>query len=326
VFGSLPRGVPNNRLGLALWIASPSNPLTARVAVNRLWEKFFGAGIVRTTEDFGTRAEPPSHPELLDWLATEFVAKQWDLKAMQKEIVMSAAYCQSSRVSPELLRKDPENRLLARGPRFRLPAEVIRDQALAVSGLLTEKLGGPSVRPYQPAGIWDETSVYGNLHNYMHDKGPNLYRRSFYTIWKRTAAPPEMTLFDAPSREVCQVRRARTNTPLQALVLLDDETFVEAARVLAQMALTQGGTTPAQRVTFAFRRTLCRPPTPAELAILTRGLAARIAHYRAAPDAALRLVSIGDAPRPPGLNVPELAAYTITASILLNMDETITKS
>ncbi len=324
-FPPLPPGAPNNRLGLALWIASPNNPLTARVAVNRFWEKLFGVGIVSTTEDFGTRAEFPSHPELLDWLATEFVRLHWDMKAMLKEMVLSATYRQSSTLTPELARRDPENRLVARGPRFRLTAEAIRDQALAVSGLLVEKIGGPSVRPYQPDGIWDETNVYGNLRNYQHDKGDGLYRRSIYTIWKRTAAPPLMTLFDAPGRETCRVRRARTNTPLQALALLNEETYVEAARVLAQRMLTEGGSTPEARLAYAYRRTLGRLPTPTETKILLAGLQMRLTKYRAEPDAALKLVSTGDSPRDPKLDTAELAAYTLTASILLNLDETITK-
>jgi hypothetical protein len=224
-----------------------------------------------------------------------------------------------------LLHRDPQNRLLARGPRFRLPAEVIRDQALASCGLLVEKVGGPSVRPYQPDGIWDELSVYGNLRNYQHDKGDGLYRRSLYTIWKRTAAPPLMTIFDVPGRETCRVRRSRTNTPLQALALLNDETFVEASRVLAQRMLTDGGTTPAARITYGFRRAVGRRPTPAELSVLTGGVSKRLARYNAQPDAAAKLVAIGDSPRDPKLDVPELAAYTTVASVILNLDETITK-
>jgi hypothetical protein len=324
-FPPLPAGAPNNRLGLALWIASPDNPLTARVAVNRFWEKLFGTGIVATSEDFGTRAEFPSHPELLDWLATEFVRLKWDMKAMLKEMVMSAAYRQSSRITPELLKRDPENRLLARGPRFRLPAEMIRDQALYAAGLLTEKLGGPSVRPYQPDGIWDEVSVYGNLHNYQHAQGADLYRRTFYTIWKRTAAPPMLTLFDVPGRETCRVRRSRTNTPLQALVLENDVTYVEAARVLAQRMLTEGGATPESRIAYAYRHVLGRRPTPQETRVLTAGLAKRLAKYRADQPAATKLVSLGDYPRDPKLDVSELAAYTVAASVILNLDETITK-
>ena len=324
-FGSLPKNAPNNRLGLAEWIASPDNPLTARVAVNRFWEKFFGIGLVPTTEDFGTRAEFPSNPELLDWLATEFVREKWDQKAIQKLIVTSAAYRQSSKLTPALLERDPENRLLARGPRFRLQAEMIHDQALAVSGLLVEKIGGPSVRPYQPDGIWNEISSYGNLTNYMHDKGDNLYRRSLYTIWKRTAAPPVLTLFDVPGREMCRVRRSRTNTPLQALVLMNEVTFVEAARVLAERMMTEGGTTPEKRIAYAFQRTLNRMPTPAESKILATGQRKLLVRYRAASAEAEKLISIGDAPRNPKLEAADLAACTMTASILLNMDETITK-
>jgi hypothetical protein len=323
--GALPAGAPNNRLGLARWIASPNNPLTARVAVNRMWEKFFGVGIVATSEDFGVRAEFPSHPELLDWLATEFVRRKWDMKAMQKLMVMSAAYRQSSVAPPALWKRDPENRLLARGPRFRLPAEVIRDQALAVSGLLVEKTGGPSVRPYQPDGVWDELSVYGNLRNYKHDKGEGLYRRSLYTIWKRTSAPPLMSLFDVAGRDTCRVRRYRTNTPLQALALLNDETFIEASRVLAQKMLTEGGSTPESRIAYAFRRTLGRRPTPVESKVLADGLRKRLVRYRATPEVAEKLLAIGDTPRDKQLNAPELAAYTLTASVLLNLDETVTK-
>ncbi|HEY0075815.1 MAG TPA: DUF1553 domain-containing protein, partial [Abditibacteriaceae bacterium] len=248
-FGNLPEGAPNNRLGLARWIANAENPLTARVWVNRQWEKFFGTGLVKTSENFGLQGEAPSHPELLDWLATEFVRLKWDMKALQKQIVMSAAYRQGSKVSPILLQRDPENILIARGPRFRLPAEVIRDQALATSGLLAPKIGGPSVRPYMPENVWDETSVYGNLRGYKADKGEGLYRRTLYTIWKRTAAPPTLLLFDAPARESCRIRRSTTNTPLQALSLLNEVTFVEAARVLAQKTLQEGGTSPEQRIT-----------------------------------------------------------------------------
>jgi hypothetical protein len=211
--GALPAGAPNNRLGFAQWLVSGEHPLTSRVWVNRAWEKFFGTGLVKTTENLGSQAEWPSHPELLDWLATEFVRLKWDMKAMQKLIVLSATYRQSARVTPALLERDPENRLLARGPRFRLSGETLRDQALALSGLLVPTVGGPSVKPYMPAGVWDETSVYGNLRNYQPDAGEGLYRRSLYTIWKRTAAPPTMLIFDAPNREICTVKRSRTNTP-----------------------------------------------------------------------------------------------------------------
>ncbi len=320
----LPKGAPNNRLGLAEWIASPENPLTARVTVNRLWERFFGNGIVSTVEDFGTRAEYPTHPELLDYLATEFIRLKWSLKAVIREIVTSAAYRQSSKVDQAKLEADPQNRLVSRGPRFRLPGEVIRDQALFVSGLLVEQLGGPSVRPYMPDGVWDETNFYGNLRNYMHDKGPGLHRRSLYTIWKRTAAPPNMLLFDVPSRETCRVRRARTDTPLQALTLLNDTTYLEAARVLAQNVMRKAST-PEARLAYAFRAVLVREPTAEELELLLAGLRKKIASYRANPERAREMVFVGDAPIDLGLDRAELAAYTIVASTLLNLDEAVTK-
>lgn len=324
VFGGLPPGAPNNRLGLARWIASPDNPLTTRVAVNRFWERIFGIGIVATSEDFGTRAEFPSHPELLDWLATEFVRLKWDMKALQKRILMSATYRQSSSAPAALYHRDPQNRLLARGPRLRLSGESIRDQALAVGGLLAEKIGGPSVRPYMPEGIWDEVNVYGNLRNYQHDKGEGLYRRSLYTIWKRTSAPPTLTLFDVPGREMCRVRRSRTNTPLQALALMNEVTFVEAARALAQRMILEGGRTPEQRIDWAFRTVVARPPMPQELKLLSGGIAKRLAKYRSDRVAAASLLKQGDAPQEARLDPVELAAYTLTASTLLNMDEAVT--
>jgi len=307
----LPVGAKADRLAFARWVASAENPLTARVWVNRAWEHFFGAGLVRTTENLGTQAEFPSHPELLDWLATEFVRLGWDMKATHKLIVMSATYRQSSRVTPDLLVRDPENRLMTRGPRFRLPGELVRDQALAASGLLTPTVGGPSVRPYMPAGVWDEVSVYGDLRNYKMDAGPDRHRRTMYTVWKRTAAPPTMLLFDAPNREVCTVRRSRTNTPLQALALLNEFTYVEAARALAARMKAEGG---ADRLTYGFRLVTARRPTAAELAVLAEGYAADLARFRADPDAAKRLA--GDA---------ELAALTLTANVLLNLDEVVTR-
>ena len=232
--------LPKTRLGLAKWIVDPENPLTARVAVNRYWQMYFGNGLVKTAEDFGSQGESPSHPELLDWLATEFIDSGWDIKAMQKLIVMSSAYRQSSRVTNELLEKDPENRLIARGPRYRLNGQSIRDQALAVSGLLVERIGGPPVMPYQPEGLWDEVSVKG--YKYIVGDGDDLYRRSMYTFWRRTVPPPSMMNFDNASREACSVLTARTNTPLQALNLMNDEQFVEASRSLAgrMLALTEG--------------------------------------------------------------------------------------
>ncbi len=325
VLPPLPAGAAANRLGLAQWLVAPENPLTARVWVNRSWEKFFGVGLVKTVENFGSQAEPPSNPELLDWLATEFIRLGWDMKAFQKMLVMSAAYRQSSKVTPELLARDTENRLLARGPRFRLPGELIRDQALAASGLLVEKLGGPSVRPYMPEGVWDETSRYGDLRGYKHDTGDGLYRRTLYTIWKRTASPPSMLLFDAPTREVCTVKRSRTNTPLQALALLNEVTYVEAARALAQRMLTEGGATPAERVRFGFRRVASRSPEPAELAVLTGGLEKRLAKFRAEPETARLLLASGELKPDAKLDAAELAAYTVTANVLLNLDEVVTR-
>ncbi|MBI3878727.1 MAG: DUF1553 domain-containing protein [Verrucomicrobia bacterium] len=325
VLPPMPVGSPTNRLGLAKWLVDPQHPLTARVWVNRQWEKFFGTGLVKTSENFGMQSEPASHPELLDWLATEFVRLKWDMKAMQKLIVMSATYRQSSKVTPALVERDPENRLLARGPRFRLPAEVIRDQALAASGLLVEKIGGPSVRPYMPEGVWDETSKYGDLRGYKHDTGDALYRRTFYTIWKRTAAPPTMLLFDSPSREICTVKRPRTNTPLQALALLNEITYVEAARALAQHMMTDGGATPAERIAWGFRRVTSRQPDAADLKVLTAGLEKRLVKYRAEAEAAKKLVALGESKPDAKLDPAELAAYTLTANVLLNLDEVVTK-
>ena len=322
---SIPKNVPNNRLGLAKWIISPENPLTARVTVNRIWERFFGNGIVTTIEDFGTRAEFPSHPELLDYLATEIVRLKWDLKAMVKQIVMSATYRQSSRITEQKLQQDPLNRLISRGPRYRLPGEVIRDQALFAAGLLVEKIGGPSVYPYMPQGVWDETNFYGNLRNYQHAVGTGLYRRSLYTIWKRTAAPPNMLTFDVPGREACRVRRARTDTPLQALTLMNDLTFVEAARVLAQRMLQEGGLTESQKLSYGFKCVLSRAPTTEELRYLSAGLQKRLAKYQKDPGAARDLISVGLYRVDKSLDPALLAAYTVAASTILNLDEAVNK-
>ena len=240
----LPEGLPNNRLALARWLVDPNNPLTARVVVNRFWQMYFGNGLVKTVENFGSQGEWPTHPALLDWLATEFVRSGWDVKGLQKQIVLSATYRQSSRTTPAMLLRDPENRLLARGPRIRLSAEMVRDQALAISGLLVEKIGGQSVKPLQPEGLWKDLS---GGEDYEPDKGENLYRRSLYTFWKRTVAPPGMVTFDAPSRETCTVRQTRTNTPLQALNLMNDVSYVEAARVFAQRIMIEGGPLPGER-------------------------------------------------------------------------------
>ena len=271
------------------------------------------------------QSDPPSHPELLDWLATEFVRLGWDMKAMQKLMVMSASYRQSSKITPASLERDPENRLLARGPRFRLPAELIRDQALVASGLLVERIGGPSVRPYMPEGVWDETSKYGDLRGYRPDQGDGLYRRTLYTIWKRTAAPPTMLLFDSPSREICTVKRSRTNTPLQALALLNEVTYIEAARSLAERMLTEGGATPAARIAWGFRRVTSRPADAAEVKLLAAGLEKRLAKYRADAEAAKKLVAQGQSKADAKLDPAELAAYTLTANVLLNLDEVVTK-
>ncbi len=321
----LPAGAPNNRLGLAQWLVSGEHPLTARVWVNRAWEKFFGTGLVKTTENFGSQAEWPSNPELLDWLATEFVRLKWDMKAMQKLLVMSAAYRQSAALTPALAERDPDNRLLAHGPRFRLSAETVRDQALAVSGLLNDKFGGPSVRPYMPPNVWDETSVYGDMRGYKADEGEGLYRRTLYTIWKRTAAPPTMLLFDSPSREICTVKRGRSNTPLQALALLNEVTYVEAARRLAERMLTEGGATPEARIAWAFQRATARQPDAKELQTLTAGLTARLTLYQQDAAAAQQLISQGASKPDAKLNPAELAAYTATANILLNLDEVVTR-
>ena len=261
----LPPGAPVNRLGLAQWLIAPNHPLTARVAVNRFWLQVFGTGIVKTAEDFGAQGEPPSHPELLDWLAVQFREDGWDVKRLMKRLVMSAAYRQSSRVTPETLAKDPANRLLARGPRFRLDAEMLRDQALFASGLLVETVGGPSVKPPQPVGLWEAVGYTdSNTAHFKADTGvEKVHRRSLYTFWKRTSPPPQMTTFDAPSREACQVRRERTNTPLQALLLMNEPQFIEAARGLAERTLREGGSTTDDRLTFMFRlvdRPIARMP------------------------------------------------------------------
>ena len=317
---------PPNRLGLAQWLVSPTHPLTARVTVNRYWQHYFGTGLVKTTEDFGIQGEQPSHPELLDWLAVDFVESGWDVKRLQKMLVMSATYRQSSRVTTEKLAADSENRLLSWGPRFRLDAEVIRDQALAISGLLVEEIGGKSVRPYQPAGLWKPVGFGGsNTSVFKQDKGAKLYRRSMYTFWKRTSPPPTMTIFDAPDRETCQVRRARTNTPLQALVLMNDVQFVEAARKFAERVMTDGGGDVQQRVTYAFRSILTRQPKPNELRLLSQLFNDYRAEFKATPEAAAKLLAAGESTRNESLDVNELGAWTMVVHLLLNLSETVTK-
>ncbi|NDD65748.1 MAG: DUF1553 domain-containing protein, partial [Acidobacteria bacterium] len=268
VLPPLPResgGASPGRLSLARWLVDPQHPLTSRVAVNRQWQIFFGHGIVKTSEDFGSQGDPPVHPELLDWLATEFVGKGWNIKAMHRLIVTSATYRQSSKLTTTLLEKDPENRLLARGPRHRLQAELIRDNALAVSGLLDARIGGPSVKPYQPAGLWEEMAFGDGFseQSYVQGRGADLYRRSMYTFWKRTVPPATLATFDAPDREKCVARRAVTNTPLQALILLNDPTYVEAARMLAQRALLEGGRDLSARIAWIVNRSVGRRATGA---------------------------------------------------------------
>jgi hypothetical protein len=319
---ALPSGAPNNRLGLAEWLVDPSNPLTARVMVNRLWQMYFGVGIVKTVEDFGSQGEWPTHPELLDWLATEFMRTGWDIKAIAKTIVMSNTYRQSSAVSSEMEQRDPENRLMARGPRFRMPAEMVRDQALAMSGLLVEKIGGPSVKPYQPAGLWQELA---GGEGYKQDKGENLYRRSMYTFWKRAVAPPEMTTFDAAGREACIVRETRTNTPLQALTLMNDVTYLEAARKIAERMMKEGGKAPAERIAYGFRLATAREPSARKSAVLLQSFQHYLDAYQTNPEAARKLLSEGESPRDEKLNSSELAAYSTVASLILNLDETVTK-
>ncbi len=341
-FSPLPKGAPNNRLGFARWLIAPENPLTARVAVNRHWQMLFGTGIVKTVEDFGSQGDWPSHHDLLDWLAVEYMegfaatrsgardddraplrvaAKPWDTKRLLKLIATSATYRQSSRVTPALLQRDPDNRLLARGPRFRLSADVIRDQALAVSGLLVETIGGPSVKPYQPAGLAKELT---GTEDYEQDHGKSLYRRSLYVFWKRTIAPPTLTNFDAANRETCVVRESRTNTPLQALNLMNDVTFVEAARVLAERVM-HAEKTPASRLALAWRLATSRAPAEIEAKIMRAAFDAHLAHYRANRVAAAKLASTGESPRDAFLDVAEHAAYTAVCNLVLNLDEVITK-
>jgi hypothetical protein len=323
VLPPLPAGAPNNRLGLARWLTQPGHPLTARVTVNRFWQMLFGAGLVKTVEDFGSQGELPSHPELLDWLAVEFQQGGWDVKKLLKTVVTSATYRQSSTVAPELLQRDPENWLLARGVRTRLAAEVIRDQALSIAGLLVEKRGGESVKPYQPAGLWNDM-VFKEI-QYVQDKGENLYRRSLYTYWKRTIAPPEMVTFDAATRESCTVRETRTNTPLQALNLMNDVTYVEAARVLAERMMKEGGVNVDERLRFAFRLATARLPSAAELQVLGESFRAQMAHFTKRPAEAARLLKVGEKPADATLNQTELAAYATVASLILNLDEVITQ-
>ena len=334
VLGTLPAPEKANRLALAKWLVDPKQPLTARVTVNRFWQTIFGTGIVATSDDFGTRGEPPTHPELLDWLAHEFVRSGWDVKHMVRLIVTSATYQQSSAIRHpttqirDLQSIDPENRLLARGARFRLPAELIRDNALAISGLLDRErpAGGPSVKPYQPGDLWRELSSGDQAEkSYVQDKGPDLYRRGLYTFWKRSVLYPSFAVFDAPKREVCVARRLRTNTPLAAFTALNDPTYVEAARVFAQRILKHGGVSFDTRLTYAYRAALGRLPSSKDRGVLGRIYTETLAHYTADRAAAAKLVSTGESPRPPDLDVPEHAAWTCVCNTILNLDEVITR-
>jgi hypothetical protein len=312
---------PRNRLELARWLVSPDNPLTARVAVNRIWQQFFGVGLVETSENFGSQGSPPSHPQLLDWLATELIRNHWDLRTVQRMILNSATYQQSSLVTDSLALRDPSNRLLARGPRVRLPAFTLRDQALEASGLLVEKVGGPSAKPYMPPKIW--SSISNN--KYEQDEGPNLFRRSLYTYWRRTIPPPTMMNFNAAPREVCVVRTEPTNTPLQALTLMNNTTFVESARCLAERMIRQSQTDPDSQIQHGFRLMCGRLPSESELQVLRRAHRSFLQGYRDDEASAQQLLSIGEAPRDTSLSAPEHAAMAMTASLILNLDETITK-
>jgi hypothetical protein len=318
----LPADAPTNRLALARWLVAPEHPLTARVTVNRLWQQFFGIGLVKSTEDFGVQGDKPSHPELLDWLAVEFRESGWDVKHLVRLIVTSATYRQSSRAPPGMAERDPDNRLLARGPRSRLPSWMIRDQALAVSGLLIEKLGGPPVKGYQPAGVWED-ATFGQI-RYEQEHGDALYRRSVYTFWRRIIAPT--VFFDVANRQNCSVKSGRTNTPLHALATLNDVTYVEAARALAQrMLLSPTAKDDATRLSEMFRRCTSRVPRAQELDRLTKRLASLRSTYTADAEAVKKLLSIGESKPDATLAPAELAAWTGVASLVLNLDETITK-
>ena len=318
---SLPSAAPRNRLALARWLVSPDNPLMSRVTVNRFWAQIFGTGLVKSTEDFGSQGDRPSHPQLLDWLALEFSEKGWNVKAFMRLLVTSATYRQSSKVSPELLQRDPQNRLLARGSRFRMPSWMIRDQALAVSGLLVDKSGGPAVRPYQPQGIWQDVS-FGKL-KYEQDHGDALYRRSLYTFWRRIIAP--VMFFDSATRQTCEVKERRTNTPLHALATLNDVTYVEAARALAQLVLQTTDTNDEQRIQLIYQRALARIPGEVEWPVLLASIARLRDEYGKDTTATERFLSIGESPRDTSLSSAEHAAYAAFCLGVLNLDETLNK-
>ena len=316
-----PEKYPRNRLGLAQWLLAPDHPLTARVAANRLWQMMFGRGLVATSDNFGSQGELPTHPELLDWLARDFRDHGWDVKRFLRQVALSATYRQSSEASPEALAKDPGNTLLSRAPAFRLPAEMLRDNALAASGLLVAQRGGPPVKPYQPDGLWEEKSGA----RYERDQGEGLYRRSLYTFWKRTSPPPAMVAFDAAERNVCIVRRQVTSTPLQSLILLNDPQLVEAARFLAQRTLTEGGDSRDQQLPWLFRLLTSRQPRPEELQVLRQMFEEQHTLFAARHQETLKLLTVGDKASDPSLDPTELAAFTVVANALLNFDETVTR-
>ncbi len=324
VLPSLPEGAPDNRLGLAQWLTHPGHPLTARVAVNRYWVMLFGKGLVRTAGDFGAQGMPPTHPELLDWLAVDFVESGWNVKRMIKLLAMSRTYRQSSRRPVGQQEIDPENQLLSYSPRFRLQGELIRDQALSVSGMLVDQVGGPSVKPYQPPNIWNEVSLNGGL-RYSPDNGEKLYRKSMYTYWKRSAPMPSMMIFDSPSREKCVVQRARTNTPLQALVTLNDPQFVEAARALAQR-LIQTAADDESRITLAYQLCTSRRASEREQAIIMRLLSDQRQRFTDSPDQAKQLLKVGESSRDETIDAGEHAAWTVISQMILNLDETLTRN
>ncbi|MBC8327031.1 MAG: PSD1 domain-containing protein [Verrucomicrobia subdivision 3 bacterium] len=321
VFGANAQSGTPNRLHLAQWLVNDRHPLTARVTVNRIWQQFFGTGLVKTPEDFGVQGERPSHPELLDWLALEFIESGWDVKALHKRIVLSATYRQTSRVTPALRERDPKNRLLARMTRQRLPSWMIRDQALFISGLLVEKRGGPSVKSYQPAGVWAE-ATFGKK-KYARGKGEDLYRRSLYTFWRRIIGPT--IFFDESKRQTCQVRRSLTNTPLHALIILNDTTYVEAARALAQRVIKEGGADDKARTAYAFRLATARAPKPKEAAVLLQSIQKLRATYAQDPKKTKALLAIGESKRDEKLNPTDHAAFTVLCNMILNLDEVITR-
>jgi len=319
--------LPRNRLGLARWLTNGRHPLTSRVAVNRFWQQLFGIGLVETSEDFGIQGTSPSHPDLLDWLAYNFQDEGWNVKALLKAIVMSSTYQQSSQLTPQLVDRDPRNRLLARGPRYRLDAEMLRDQALAVSGLLVRQVGGPSVKPPQPDGLWRAVGLSdSNTVQFEPDHGADkVHRRSMYTFWKRTSPPPQMSTFDAPSREACTMRRERTNTPLQALLLMNDPQYLEAARHFAERILQTHASAPEERLRWAFEQVTLRPPTDAEVEELLAAYNDLLVDYTSDQEAARAIINVGEIPPDDQLKPTELATWTMVANILLNLDEVITK-